>query len=58
MYRVLFFCRSRPNEGWQGKGRPYDDLHQASLWAITLQAGTQGQAIVVDAAGQVVFQVG
>jgi hypothetical protein len=57
MYRVLFFCRSRPNEGWQGKGT-YADLHQASLWAITLQAGTKGQAIVVDDSGEIVFQVG
>jgi hypothetical protein len=57
MYRVLFFCRSRPNEGWQGKG-VYSDIQRAKLWAITLQAGTQGQAIVIDGAGNVVFQVG
>jgi hypothetical protein len=57
MYRVLFFCASRPNEGYQGKGA-YASLHQASLWAITLQQGTRGRAIVLDDAGNVVFQVG
>lgn len=57
MYRVQFFCRSRPNEGWQGKGA-YADFNQACLWAITLQQGTRGQAIVLDDAGNVVYRVG
>jgi hypothetical protein len=56
MYRVLFYCNSRPNEGWQGKGT-YDDRRQAELWAVTLQAGTRGTAIVLDAAGNIVFRV-
>jgi len=57
MYRVLFFCRARPNEGWQGKGE-YANRMQAELWAITLQAGAKSQAIVLDDSGNVVFQVG
>ena len=57
MYRVLFLCRSRPNEDYQGKG-VYDDIHKAKLWAIALQQGTKGQAIVLDASGAIVFQVG
>ena len=57
MYRVLFLCRARPNEGWQGKGE-YPTQAGAEMWAVVLQAGTRGQAIVVDAAGQVVFSVG
>ena len=57
MYRVFFFCGTRPNEGWQGKGT-YQDRRQAELWAVTLQAGTRGKAIVLDPAGVIVFRVG
>jgi hypothetical protein len=57
MYRVFFFCRSRPNEGWQGK-EVTQDLQSAKNWAILLQMGTKGQAIVMDDAGNVVFVVG
>jgi hypothetical protein len=57
MYRVLFFCASRPAEGYQGKGA-YQDRRQAELWAITLQQGTRGRAIVLDDAGNIVFRVG
>jgi hypothetical protein len=57
MYRVLFYCRNNPTAGWQGKGTR-DSLNSARLLAIMLQAGTRGQAIVVDASGNTVFSVG
>jgi hypothetical protein len=57
MYRVLFYCRNNPTAGWQGKAA-YNSFEAARLTAIMLQSGTRGQAIVLDADGQIRFSVG
>jgi hypothetical protein len=51
MYRVLFFCRNNPQQGWQGKGQPQADFNKAVLLALALQQGTSGTSIVQSARG-------
>jgi hypothetical protein len=52
MYRVLFFCRNNPKEGWQGKtSQLHSDLTKAVLWAIAHQQGTSGTSIVQSPRG-------
>jgi hypothetical protein len=51
MYRVLFFCRNNPEQGWQGKGQPQSDFNKAVLLAIVLQQGTSGTSIVQSQRG-------
>ena len=51
LYRVLFFCRNNPEQGWQGKGQPQSDFNKAVLTALVLQQGTSGTAIVQSPRG-------